>query len=101
VGFEEFSSGRGPANFRLKIKTTNVYSYTLIVEYDANAPTAETTSSPSPSPSLSPSPLPQETEPEPFPATWLAAIAIIAMGGAAFTLYCFTKNRKTTLKTEK
>jgi hypothetical protein len=39
---------------------------------------------------------------EPFPATWLiAAIATIAVGGAAFTLYYFTKNRKTTLKTEK
>jgi hypothetical protein len=52
-----------------------------------------------PSPSLSPSP--QETEPEPFPTTWLSTIGIIAIGGAAFTLYCFTKNRKTTLKTEK
>src|SRR4030042_1185565 len=102
VGLEEFSSGRGPATFSLKIVTQNVYSYTLVVEYDANAPTAGTTPPPSPSPSPSQSPSPQETEPEPFPATWLiAAIASIAVGGTAFTLYYFTKNRKTTLKNQK
>jgi hypothetical protein len=32
---------------------------------------------------------------------WLAAIAIMAIGGAAFTLYYFAKNRKTTFKNEK
>jgi hypothetical protein len=39
---------------------------------------------------------------EPFPATWfIAAVATIAVGGAAFTLYYVTENRKATLKIEK
>jgi hypothetical protein len=58
-----FSSGRGLANYSLVVRTLNILSYTLVVEYDAAAPTTTSTSHtpfplPSPSPTPSPSPSP-------------------------------------------
>ena len=91
--FETFSSGRGPANYSLVIRTLNILNYTLIVEYDAAAPTTASTSQtpfplPSPSPSQPPSPSPSE-EPTstPYNETQQKGQEIIA--GVAFATAVF------------
>jgi hypothetical protein len=71
-GGTSFSSRRGPANVSVVIRTLNILNYTLVVEYDAAAPTTSTTPTPFPLPSLSPSqsPFPSPSqEPTPTPYT--------------------------------
>jgi hypothetical protein len=88
-----FSSGRGPANFSLVVRTTNILNYTVVVEYDAAAPTTASTSHtpfpfPSPSPSQEPSPSPlQEPTSTPYNETQQRGQEIIA--GVAFASVVF------------
>jgi hypothetical protein len=95
AGFTTFSSRRGPANLSLVIRTLHVLNYTVVVEYDAAAPTT-TSTSPSPTPSPSPSPLPSiTTSPEPqqselFPTAYsmgiVAAIVLVLLGSIIYVL---------------
>jgi hypothetical protein len=90
----------GPHNltvFMGWVKEDGVIYHANIDPFSTTAHFSVDTTTPTPSPS----PSPQETEPELFSPTWLAVVAIIAIGGAAFTFYYFTKNRKTTIQNEK
>ena len=92
-GGTSFSSRRGPANVSVVIRTLNILNYTLVVEYDAAAPTTSTTPTPFPLPSLStsqapsPSPSQEQTDAtlssEPFPTTLVATAS-----GVSATLVC-------------
>jgi hypothetical protein len=93
--YEMNLTGIPEGNHSIRVYAIERGTYSLTTAFSTNSSSTVFFSIGTPEPEI------QQSEPAPFPATWLiAAVATIAVGGAAFTLY-YTKNRKTTLKNEK
>jgi len=86
-GATSFSSRRGSANVSVVIRTLNILNYTLVVEYDAAAPTTTTTPT-SPIPTQAPSPSPSQ-EPTSTPYTEPQQKGQEVIAGVAFASAVF------------
>jgi hypothetical protein len=99
-GTTSFSSRRGPANVSVVIRTTNILSYTVVLEYNAAAPTTTSTSpnptqAPSPSPSQEPTSTPY-TEPQQRGQEIIASVAFasaVFAAGLGFLIYLSKENK--------
>jgi hypothetical protein len=98
-GTTSFSSRRGPANVSVVIRTTNILNYTVVLEYNAAAPTTTSTSpnptqAPSPSPSQEPTSTPY-TEPQQRGQEIIAGVAFAsAVFAAGLGLLIYLIKRK-------